>query len=72
VTKIININTGEVREGNEKPKPVFCELCGTDIKTILGSIQGKIGQLPVAFCGVCVTGIVNMLMEYQSGGNKNS
>ena len=71
MTKIINLKTGVVRETKE-PKPVFCELCGTDIKTILGSIQGKIGQLPVAFCGVCVTGIVNMLMEYQSGGNKNS
>ena len=66
MAKIININTGEVREGKKKPKPVFCELCGTDINTIPGGVKGKIGQLPVSFCGICVTGIVNILMEYQN------
>ena len=66
MTKIININTGVVRETAEV-KPVFCELCGIDINTIPGGVQGKIGQLPVAFCGVCVTGIVNILMEHQNG-----
>tara|TARA_R100000152_G_C6718085_1_gene144516 strand:+ start:694 stop:900 length:207 start_codon:yes stop_codon:yes gene_type:complete len=64
VVKIININTGEERE-TEKPKPVFCEICDTDINEMLGGVKGKIGQLPVAFCGICVTGIVNILMNHQ-------
>ena len=54
MAKIININTGEVREGKKKPKPVFCELCGTDINTIPGGVKGKIGQLPVSFCGIYI------------------
>ena len=65
MAKIININTGEVREGKKKPKPIFCELCGTDINEIRGSVKGKIGQLPVSFCGICITGIINILMENQ-------
>ena len=66
MAKIININTGNVRETKKcEPKP--CEVCDVDINTIPGSVEGSIGKLPVAFCGVCVTGIVNILMEYQSG-----
>ena len=65
MARIININTGEERE-TKKSKPVFCEICDTDINKIPGGVNGKIGQLPVAFCGICVTGIVNILMEYQN------
>ena len=55
-----------------KAKPVFCEICDTDINKIPGRVSGKIGQLPVAFCGICITGIVNMLMEYQNGKKKHT
>tara|TARA_Y100001938_G_scaffold141071_1_gene210301 strand:+ start:3691 stop:3897 length:207 start_codon:yes stop_codon:yes gene_type:complete len=65
MTKIINLRTGLVRK-KEKKQPVFCELCGVDTNEVKGSVSGKIGMLPVAFCGVCVTGIVNILMEYQN------
>tara|TARA_Y100001963_G_C6644194_1_gene382490 strand:- start:312 stop:512 length:201 start_codon:yes stop_codon:yes gene_type:complete len=64
--KIINLKTGKVKDN--KPKPVFCELCDTDIHSMPGGVQGKIGQLPVAFCGICITGIVNILMENQNQG----
>ena len=71
MTKIINLNTGKVRE-LEKPKPVFCKLCATDINTMPGGVKGKIGKLPVAFCGICITGIVNMIMEYQNVNKKHT
>ena len=64
MAKIVNIKTGLVREGQEKPKPSFCELCGTDINEMEGGVKGKIGQLPVAFCGVCVSGIIQIIMEH--------
>jgi|TARA_R100000315_G_C5191574_1_gene111780 hypothetical protein len=67
VTKIINLKTGLVRE-QEKKQPVFCELCGVDTNEVKGSVSGNIGQLPVSLCGICVNGILNILVEYQQGG----
>ena len=64
---VINLKTGKVKT-TKKQKPTFCELCGTDIHSIPGGVKGKIGQLPVSFCGICITGIVNMLMEHQNQG----
>ena len=63
MVKIINLKSGEVKDN--KPTPAFCEICDTDIHTIPGGVQGKIGQLPVSFCGICITGIVNILMTHQ-------
>ena len=62
MAKIINIHTGDLKE-TKKPKPVFCELCGTDIYKMSGGVKGKIGQLPVAFCQVCVTGIIQIIVD---------
>ena len=59
--KIINLKTGKVKDN--KPKPVFCELCGTDIHEMSGGVKGKIRQLPVAFCQVCVTGIIQIIVD---------
>ena len=67
MAKIININTGEIR-GEERKQPVFCELCGVDANEVKGSVSGKIGMLPVALCGICVNGILKILMEYQKSG----
>ena len=67
MAKIININTGEIR-GEERKQPVFCELCGVDTNEVKGSVSGKIGMLPVALCGICVNGILKILMEYQKSG----
>ena len=67
VAKIINLKTGEIR-GEERKQPVFCELCGVDTNEVKGSISGKIGRLPVSLCGICVNGILNILVEYQQGG----
>ena len=67
MAKIININTGVVRE-TEKKQPVFCELCGVDANEVKGSVSGKIGMLPVSLCGICVNGILKILMEYQKSG----
>jgi len=67
MAKIININTGEIR-GEERKQPVFCELCGVDTNEVKGSVSGKIGMLPVSLCGICVNGILKILMEYQKSG----
>ena len=62
MTKIINIKTG-VERTIKPPKPALCEVCDTDIGKTYGGVKGVIGKLPVAFCGVCITGIVAILVE---------
>ena len=65
MTKIINIHTGKVRE-IETPKPPQCEICNVEVYEKEGGVSGKIGRLPVALCGVCVSGIIGMLVERQN------
>ena len=36
-------------------------ICDTDVED--DGMSGKIGYLPVSFCGICTLGIVNMLVE---------
>ena len=65
MAKIVNIKTGEVRE-TIVPEPKDCEVCGVKVYEQEGGIEGSIGKLPVAFCGVCMSGIVSMLIERQN------
>ena len=62
MTKIINIKTG-VERTIEPPKLPKCEVCDVDVEERFGGIIGDIGKLPVAFCGVCISGIVKMLVD---------
>ena len=57
---IINLKTGKVRTTKKEPLP-NCEICDTDVED--DGMSGKIGYLPVSFCGICTLGIVNMLVE---------
>ena len=57
---IINLNTGKVRTTKKEPLPK-CEICDTDVDDT--GMSGKIGQLPLAFCGICKLGIVHMLID---------
>ena len=58
--KIINLRTGKVKTKKPKVLPK-CEICDTNVED--DGISGKIGYLPVSFCGICTLGIVNMLVE---------
>ena len=59
---IINIKTGEVR--TKEPPPLSkCEVCSIDVEEKLGGVIGKIGRLPVAFCGICMSGIISIMVE---------
>ena len=57
---IINLNTGKVRTTEKEPLP-NCEICDTDVND--DGMSGKIGQLPLAFCGICKMGIIQMLID---------
>jgi len=57
---VINLNTGKVKSKKPKKLPK-CEICDTKVKE--DGMSGKIGQLPLAFCGVCKLGIVQMLID---------
>ena len=63
---IINLKTGKVRTTEKEPLP-NCEICDTEVNQ--DGMSGKIGQLPISFCGICTIGIVNMLVE--KGRNQN-
>ena len=65
MTKIINIHTGKVRE-IETPKPLNCEICDVEIYKKEGGVSGEIGRLSISLCGVCVSGIIGMLVERQN------
>jgi len=57
---IINLNTGKVKTTKKEPLPK-CEICDTDVKE--DGMSGKIGQLPLSFCGICKLGIIQMLVD---------
>ena len=57
---IINLKTGKARTTKREPLPK-CEICDTDVNE--DGMSGKIGMLPISFCGICTIGIVNMLVE---------
>ena len=57
---IINLKTGKARTTKKEPLPK-CEICDTDVDDT--GMSGKIGQLPLAFCGICKLGIVQMLID---------
>ena len=57
--KIININTGKEREVITVP----CKICDRNFAPKEEGICGVIGEQPVLFCTICMTGIVDMV-EY--------
>ena len=57
---VINLNTGKVKSRKPKVLPK-CEICDTDVRE--DGMSGKIGQLPIAFCGICKLGIIHMLVD---------
>ena len=57
---VINLNTGKVKSKKPKVLPK-CEICDTDVKE--DGMSGNIGQLPLAFCGICKIGIIQMLID---------
>ena len=57
MVQIINIKTGKVRT-KEPPELPKCEICDTDVDVGRGGLSGEIGRLPVAFCGLCISGII--------------
>ena len=59
--KIININTGKEREVVDNSVP--CKICDRNFDPKEEGICGVIGEQPVLFCTICMTGIVDMV-EY--------
>ena len=57
--KIININTGKEREIVTVP----CKICDRNFDPEDEGICGVIGNIPVLFCTICMTGLVDMV-EY--------
>ena len=57
---VINLKTGKVKTKKPKKLPK-CEICDTEVKE--DGMSGKIGQLPLAFCGICKIGIIQMLID---------
>ena len=60
--KIINLKTGKVRTHEPPPLP-NCEICDVQVDVSKEGVEGEIGRLPVAFCGVCISGIVKILVD---------
>ena len=54
--KIININTGKEREIVTVP----CKICDRNFDPEDEGICGVIGNIPVLFCTICMTGLVDM------------
>jgi|ETNvirenome_6_85_1030632.scaffolds.fasta_scaffold01706_18 hypothetical protein len=59
---VINLKTGKVKTKKPKKLPK-CNIC--DTKVDKSGLTGKIGFLPISFCYLCMTGIVQMLMDKQ-------
>ena len=57
---IINLKTGKVKTRKPKVLPK-CGICDTNVNE--DGMSGKIGQLPLAFCGICKIGIIQMLID---------
>ena len=57
--KIININTGKEREVVDNSVP--CKICDRKFDPLEEGVCGVIGQIPVLFCTICMTGIVDMV-----------
>ena len=57
---VINLKTGKVKPKKPKKLPK-CKICNTDVND--EGMSGKIGILPISFCGVCKIGIIQMLID---------
>jgi hypothetical protein len=70
MVKIINLRTNKVVD-KQSPEPIKCNVCGCDYDERVGGISGDIQYstdvniLDVAFCGVCTSGVIQMIMENQ-------
>jgi len=61
MTKIVNINTGDIKK---RPTiPTFnCSICDCRFTEDEGGLQqGAIGMIPVSFCPTCFSGIFDMV-----------
>ena len=70
MAKIININTGEIREEERIPDPE-CTICKTefDIENE-GGTAGYFGITPVFFCMFCFSSMVDMVEKLSNGGDE--
>ena len=59
MAKIININTGREREVVDNSVP--CKICDRKFDPLEEGVCGVIGNIPVLFCTICMTGIVDMV-----------
>ena len=57
--KIININTGKEREVVDNSVP--CKICDRKFDPLDEGVCGVIGNIPVLFCTICMTGLVDMV-----------
>ena len=57
--KIININTGKEREVVDNSVP--CKICDRKFDPLEEGVCGVIGNIPVLFCTICMTGLVDMV-----------
>jgi len=70
VVKIINLRTKNIIT-KQPPEPIKCNVCGCDYDERVGGISGNIKYaadvtiLDVAFCGICTSGVIQMIMENQ-------
>ena len=73
MVKIINLKTKNIIT-KQPPKPLKCNVCGSDYDERVGGISGDIKYsadvtiLDVAFCTICTSGVIQMLMENQNKG----
>ena len=70
MVKIINLKTKNIIT-KQPPEPLKCNVCGCDYDERVGGISGDIKYsadvtiLDVAFCGICTSGVIQLLMKNQ-------
>ena len=66
MTKIVNINTGNIVDKPDIPTSE-CTICNCKFSEMEGGLHhGAIGMIPVSFCPTCFRGLFDMV-EYFKG-----
>tara|TARA_R110002012_G_scaffold287570_2_gene479990 strand:+ start:686 stop:880 length:195 start_codon:yes stop_codon:yes gene_type:complete len=60
---IINLKTGKARITKKEPLPK-CKLCNTDVDN--KGLTGKVNEVSVSFCYMCMTDIIQMMVDKQN------